>query len=259
MSSMNELAARFARLHVAGKPLVLFNVWDAGSALAVAGSGAEAIATSSASVAEANGLTDGQEVPMEFALANARRITDAVDLPVTVDFEGGYAAELEQVEQHARLLAETGAVGCNFEDQVVGTDQLYSIDEQAKRIATVRRAVDPDFFINARTDVFMKAPMDTHDVALVDHALERARAYADAGANGFFVPLLADLSLLERACRNAPLPVNFMTFPGCPSNQEVTATGVARISYGPFPYRDLMKDLERTAARVVAERERSPN
>jgi 2-methylisocitrate lyase-like PEP mutase family enzyme len=107
--------------------------------------------------------------------------------------------------------------------------------------------VGADFFINARTDIFMKAPMETHDGSMVDHALDRARAYADAGANGFFVPVLADLTLLERVCAKSPLPVNFMTFPGCPSSREVAATGIARISHGPFPYRDLMKDLENAA------------
>jgi 2-methylisocitrate lyase-like PEP mutase family enzyme len=241
----------FVRLHVPGQPLVLFNVWDAGSAQAVARAGAKAIATSSASIAEANGLTDGQQVEMDFAIANAKRIAAAVGLPVTIDFEGGYATDAESVERNAALLTTTGAIGCNFEDQIVGTDQLYSIEEQAERIAAVRRAVDRDFFINARTDVFMKAPMDTHDEAMVDHALDRARAYADAGANGFFVPLLADLRLLERMCAASPVPINFMTFPGCPTNRDVAATGVARISHGPFPFRDLMRDLE-GAARLAA-------
>lgn len=245
--SPSASASEFASLHIQGRPLILFNVWDAGSARAVASAGAKAIATSSASIAEANGLVDGQEVPMDRALANASRIVGAVDLPVTVDFEGGYAADPESIEPNAALLAATGAIGCNFEDQVVGTDDLYSIADQARRIAAVRRAVGPDFFINARTDVFMKAPMEQHDVAMVDSAVDRARAYADAGANGFFVPLLADLKLLERMCANSPLPVNFMTSPGCPSNDEVAAAGVARISYGPFPYRDLMSDLERAA------------
>lgn len=251
MTSTNVLAGKFAALHVPGTPLILFNVWDAGSAQAVARAGARAIATSSASVAEANGLTDGQEVAMEHAITNAEQIVGAVDLPVTIDFEGAYATDLDAVERNAALLASTGAIGCNFEDQVVGTDNLYSIDEQTRRIAAVRQAGGAEFFINARTDIFMKAPMDTHDNAMVDHALERARAYADAGANGFFVPLLADLKLLERMCANSPLPVNFMTFPGCPSNHDVAATGVARISYGPFPYRDLMKQLEDAARSVI--------
>jgi len=247
MSDSNSRAREFAALHVPGDPLVLYNVWDAGSAQAVARAGAKAIATGSASVAEANGFTDGEEVPMDFALANAGRIVKSVDLPVTIDFESGYASDPESLERNAALLASTGAVGCNFEDQMVGTDRLYSIEEQARRIAALRRAVGADFFINARTDIFLKAPMETHDLAMVEHAIESAKAYADAGANGFFVPLLADLKLLEFVCAKSPLPVNFMTFPGCPSNRDVAGTGVARISHGPFPYRDLMKLLEASA------------
>lgn len=234
----------FADLHVPGHPLILYNIWDAGSAKATARAGAKAVATGSASVAEANGFTDGEEVPMEFAISNAARIVEAVQLPVTVDFEGGYAPDPASVEQNVEALVATGAVGCNFEDQIVGTDQLFSTDDQASRIAAVRKAAGPDFFINARTDIFLKAPMETHDLALVEQALERAAAYCEAGANGFFVPLLGDLRLLETMCARSPLPINFMTYPGCPSNQDVAATGVARISHGPFPFRELMGRLE---------------
>lgn len=243
--------AEFASLHVPGQPLVLFNVWDAGSALAVAKAGAKAIATGSASVAAANGFGDGEELPLEFAIANAERIATAVELPVTIDFEGGYAVDPETVERNLDRLAGTGAIGCNFEDQVVGTNQLYSIADQAARIAAARRGAGGDFFINARTDLFLKAPTDTHDEAMVDQALERARAYADAGASGFFVPLLADLRLLERVCAKSPLPVNFMAFPNCPSREDVAAAGVARISHGPFPHRALMAKLTEMASEAV--------
>ena len=123
----------FANLHVGGEPLVLFNAWDAGSATAVAKSGAKAIATGSASVAMANGFGDGEEVPLEFAIGNAERIVKAVELPVTVDFEGGYATDANGLTANGRRLAATGAIGCNFEDQIVGTDRLYDIAEQAAR------------------------------------------------------------------------------------------------------------------------------
>jgi 2-methylisocitrate lyase-like PEP mutase family enzyme len=146
-------------------------------------------------------------------------------------------------------LAATGAIGCNFEDQVIGGEGLHDIEDQAARIAAARGAVGTDFFINARTDIFLKAKPDTHDVTMVDSALERARAYADAGASGFFVPLLADLALLERFCAASPLPVNFMAFPGAPGASEVAATGVARISHGPFPWRLAMAALKEAAAK----------
>ena len=250
--SSPSLFQSFSDLHVPGNPFVLFNVWDVGSAQAVAKAGAKAIATGSASVAMANGYGDGQQVPIEFALANARRIVDAVDLPVTVDFEGGYSDAPEEAARNFALLAATGAVGCNFEDQIVGGEGLYPIALQAERIAAARRAIGTDFFINCRTDLFLKAPQETHDGAMLDEAIARVQAYAEAGANGFFVPMLGDPNLLARLCEASPLPVNFMTYPGCPSNAEVAATGVARISHGPFPHMALMGQLEQSAREALA-------
>ena len=242
---------RFAALHVPGNPLVLFNVWDAGSAAAVAKSGADAIATGSASVAMANGFGDGEKLPMEFALANAGRIVKAVQLPVTVDFEGGYATDPAEAGRNVARLVDTGAIGCNFEDQIVGGEGLYSIAAQAERIAAVRQAVGSSFFINCRTELFLKAPQEAHDGAMLDEAIARVRAYAEAGANGFFVPMLGDLEMLRRLCGESPVPVNFMTYPGCPSNADVAATGVARISHGPFPFMALMGQLEEAARAAI--------
>ena len=244
--------ARFAELHVPGKPLVLFNIWDAGSAQAVAKGGAKAVATGSASVAMANGFGDGQEVPLEFALANAARVVAAVDLPVTVDFEGAYSDDPHEGARNIVRLVDTGAVGCNFEDQIVGGEGLHSIAVQAERIAAARDAVGPDFFINVRTDLFLKAKQETHDEAMLEEAIDRVRAYAEAGANGYFVPMLGNLDFLRRLCAESPIPVNFMTYPGCPSNAEVAATGVARISHGPFPYMALMEQLAERATMALA-------
>ena len=250
MRSGEDGFRHFVSLHAPGRPLVLFNAWDPGSARAVAEAGAAAIATGSASVAAAHGKGDGEALPLDWALANAARIVEAVPLPVTVDFEGGYAVEPEPLAANFVKLAQTGAVGCNFEDQIVGGEGVHPIQVQAARIRAAREATGPDFFINARTDLFLQAKPDTHDAAMVDAALERAQAYAEAGASGFFVPLLADLKLLERVCAASPLPVNFMAFPGCPSAEDVAATGVARISHGPFPYRLAMKALKEAAEAV---------
>lgn len=239
-------AALFVSLHIPGDPIILFNAWDPGSAKAVAEAGAKAIATGSASVAAANGYGDGQEVPLQLVLDNAARIVAAVDLPVTVDFEGGYAVAPEEVMRNVSLLASAGAIGCNFEDQVVGGEGLHPIRLQAERIRAARSATFPHFFINARTDLFLKSR--DHDEAMVDAAIERARAYAEAGASGFFVPGLADLKLLKRVCEASPIPVNFMAFPGAPAAAEVAKAGVSRISHGPFPYRLAMKALKEAAS-----------
>lgn len=237
----------FAGLHVPGDPLILYNAWDAGSARAVANAGAKAVATGSWSVAAAQAYGDGEGLPLELALAGATRIAGAVDLPVSIDFEGGYATDAAEVAANAARLAATGAIGCNFEDQVVGGEGLHPIDFQVARIAAMRRATGSDFFINARTDIFLQNAPATHDLAKADAAIERGTAYAEAGASGFFVPGLVDLALLERISAAVPLPINFMAFPGAPSTREVAAVGVARISHGPNPYRTAMAALTAAA------------
>jgi 2-methylisocitrate lyase-like PEP mutase family enzyme len=242
----------FAKLHVAGDPLVLFNAWDAGSAAAVAKSGAKAIATGSASVAMANGFGDGEEVPIELAIANAERIVRAVELPVTVDFEGGYATDSSDLTANGRRLAGTGAIGCNFEDQVVGTDRPYDITDQAARIGSLRAGVGTAFFINARTDLFLKAKSEAHDAALADQAIARGKAYAAAGANGYFIPGLADLKLVETIVRAVGLPVNAMHLPGGPSRADWAGAGIARVSHGPFPFMAMQAWLEVEARAALA-------
>jgi 2-methylisocitrate lyase-like PEP mutase family enzyme len=124
---------------------------------------------------------------------------------------------------------------------------------QAARIAAARRGAGTDFFLNARTDIFLQAKSDTHDAAKADAAIERAHAYAEAGASGFFVPGLADLALLARVCAASPLPVNFMAFPGAPSARAVAEAGVARISHGPFPHLLALKAFEDAAREAFAE------
>ena len=250
MLTQQEKALRFTRLHVPGKPLILFNIWDAGSARAVADAGASAIATGSWSVAAANGFSDGEELPLVVALDNIRRIVGAAsDLPVTLDFEGGYAADIAGLKENVGKVLDTGAVGINFEDQVVGGDGLYSIDVQSARISAVRETAHDrsiPLFINARTDVFLKNGPDTHDGHLAD-AIERAVAYADAGASGLFAPGLKDPKLISDLCAASPLPVNIMVMSDTPSNWEMAALGVARISYGPGPYRQMIEWLKNAA------------
>src|SRR3954454_182253 len=147
----------FAALHVPGDPVILYNIWDVGSAHAVVSAGAKALATGSHPVADANGWPDGQQVPIDFALANAKRIVDAVELPLTVDFESAYAIDPGETGANVTRLAASGAVGCNFEDQIVGGEGLHPLDLQVRRISAIRKAVGEQFFINARTDLFLKS------------------------------------------------------------------------------------------------------
>lgn len=255
MSHQQQLAEQFAALHVKGKPLVLFNAWDPGSARAVAAGGASAIATGSWSVAAANGYSDGEALPLDLAIDNLARIVKAVSLPVTIDLESGYADNPAGVAATVRRALAAGAVGCNLEDSVPGTGTLRPLEEQVARLGAVRAAaneVGVAFFINARTDIFLNAKPDTHDAAMVDSAIERARAYADAGASGFFAPGLADPRLIAQLTAGSPLPVNIMVMDSTPSLVEMAACGVARVSHGPRPYRQAMAALEQAARAALS-------
>ena len=244
----------FAALHVPGDPVVLYNIWDVGSAKAVVEAGAKALATGSHPVADANGWPDGQQVPIDFALANAKRIVEAVEVPLTVDFEGAYSADPAEGAANVARLAETGAVGCNFEDQVIGgansNGGLHPTELQVRRIAAIRKAVGDQFFINARTDLFLKT--QTHDDALIDQVIGRGKAFADAGASGFFVPRLAEPNQIEKIVAAVPLPLNVIAFPGAPEKAVWASAGVARISHGPFPHRALMAKLTEMAREAIA-------
>lgn len=253
MASQIELAQTFRRLHVKGKPIELFNVWDAGTARVVAGAGAKAIATGSWSVAAAHGCSDGQVLSLSLAMENLARIVASVALPVTIDLEAGYGDAPEIVGETVARAVAVGAIGFNLEDQVIGGDGLYSIGDQCLRIEAARQAAERariPAFINARTDIFLKTAAEQHNDRLGNDALHRALAYAEAGASGFFVPGLADERLIARLCEACPLPVNIMVMPGTPTTTRMAELGVARISHGPGPYRQMMRSLEEAARRI---------
>jgi 2-methylisocitrate lyase-like PEP mutase family enzyme len=253
MPTQLERATTFKALHVRGAPIVLFNIWDAGTARAVARAGAKAIATGSWSVAGAHGYDDGELLPFEVAIANLREIVAAVDLPVTIDLESGYGALPEAVAQTVAKALQAGAIGFNLEDQIIGTDALYSVPDQASRVRAARAAADKlgiPAYINARTDLFLNADPTAHAEELLDMALLRADAYAAAGASGFFAPGLIDESLIGRLCKACPLPVNILMLANAPSSRRLAELGVARISHGPAPYELAMQLIEDAARRA---------
>lgn len=248
-TSLHEV---FADLHRRGDPVLLYNIWDVGSAVAVAETGAPAIATGSHSLAEAQGYADGEGIPLNILLQTVRRIVDAVSVPVTVDFEGGFAVDAGRLADHAQFLAETGAVGCNFEDQVIGGEGLHGVEDQARRVAAV---AGTGLFVNARTDLFLKrfrAGQDANDRALLPEALERAAAYAEAGAGSFFVPGVSNADFIAEICEKAVLPVNVIMLPGVPEPADLAKLGVARVSWGPAPWRKAMARLKEEAAALYA-------
>jgi 2-methylisocitrate lyase-like PEP mutase family enzyme len=247
--SQLKKAKQFAALHVKGTPVVLYNAWDAGSAKVVLNAGAKAIATSSWAVAAAQGYEDGEELPLPLAEQIVGQIAASVDIPVTVDFEGGYSDDDRKAASNISKLLDLGIIGINFEDRVVKGEGLYAIDRQAKRIAAIRHAAEQKgipLFINARTDVFLGNGAD------VNEALEREKAYAAAGASGFFIPGLTDAGQIRRIAEEASLPVNVMVMEGVPSNDRLAKLGVARVSYGAIPYIEAMEALQKKAGKLFS-------
>ena len=254
MTTQSQRAETFTSLHKKGDPVILFNIWDAGSAGAVRDAGAQAIATGSAPVAMARGYSDGQDFPIEAALDNVRRIVKAVDLPVTLDFESGYAVDPEAISDNVARALDCGVVGFNFEDQIIGGDGLYPFADQAARVEAVRKACDGagiPAYINARTDIFLKAPAETHDAAMLNDAIARAAAYQSAGASGFFAPGLKDEAMIGQLCAATDLPVNIIALPGTPDTPRLAELGVARVSYGPVPYRQMIAWLTEQARAAI--------
>lgn len=214
-------------LHHGESPLVLPNAWDVSSARSVEAAGFPAVATTSGGIAAALGYPDGEVMPADLMLAAVGRIAAAVDLPVTADLEAGYGlAGSELVE---RLLA-TGAVGLNFEDSDRHGDQpLVPTEEHAARIADVRaaaRAAGVDVVINARVDVYARQVEPA-----LERALERGRAYVDAGADCVFPILVRDEEHIA-ALVSALGTVNVYWRSGWPSIARLTELGVRRISFG---------------------------
>jgi 2-methylisocitrate lyase-like PEP mutase family enzyme len=254
MSDQVRKAWQFRELHVPGTPLILFNVWDAGSARTVTAGGAKAIATSSWSVAHANGFADGEQLPLPIAIENLRRIVGVTDLPVTVDLESGYGETPDAVSNSIALAIDVGAVGCNLEDSVPAHGGLRTTADQTLRIRSARRAAEAaglPVFINARTDVFFQCPAAQHSDAMVSESLERAKRYRDAGADGLFAPGLVDIRLIARLVAASPLPLNVMLEESTPPLKTLADHGVARVSHGPRPYLLAMRALE-AAARAAS-------
>jgi 2-methylisocitrate lyase-like PEP mutase family enzyme len=246
---MKDAVAQFKALHVPGDPLVLFNIWDAGSAKAVAAAGAKAIATGSYGVAEAHGLKDGEALPFELALANLERIVAAVEVPVSIDMEAGYGDTPAEVRASVAQARDAGAAGINMENRMPGTSELLPSEQQAERLAA---AAESGLFINARCDVFRGRDAAADRDVLVTETLERARAYADAGASGLFVPFLGDARCIDAICAGSPLPVNVLWRPEAGDRAALAALGVARISHGHQPWAAAMAWLTREAEMVLA-------
>jgi 2-methylisocitrate lyase-like PEP mutase family enzyme len=248
-------AERLRGLHVPGNPLVLLNAWDAGSAAVIAKAGAGAIATTSAGAANALGYPDGQLVTLEQMLSMVAPIVAAVDLPVTADMEAGYGDSPDDAAATARGLVEVGGVGLNLEDTAdVGDEPLLPIDAFVAKIAAVKATGDATgvpLVLNARTDVYIGQVGDPE--TRLQRAVERARAYLEAGADCVFVPAVADAATIGALVEQISGPVSILAGPGSPTLEELANLGVARVSVGSGAYRAALALARRMAEEAYGE------
>jgi 2-methylisocitrate lyase-like PEP mutase family enzyme len=247
MSTRPALAADLLRLHESTRILVLANVWDVGSAEAVAAvDGVAAIATASHAIATAHGYPDGEQIPLDLHLAAIERICAAVALPVTADLEAGYG---DPGETTRRAIA-VGAVGMNLEDQLKPLAEAVAAVEA---VVAAREAEGTGFVLNARTDAFLRAPEGTDPVASLADAIARGQAFLDAGAECVFVPGVGDLETVGALVDAlGPQKVSVFHGPGAPSVRELEQAGVARVSIGPNGYRVALAALQSATADLLA-------
>jgi 2-methylisocitrate lyase-like PEP mutase family enzyme len=239
-------AAELRRLHDDPDLLVIVNVWDVVSARVVAGlPGCRAIATASYSIAASHGYPDGEQIPLDLMIDTIGRIAAAVDVPVSADLEAGYGDAATAV----RRAIAAGAVGGNLEDG------MRPLAGAVAAIDAVVRAADAEgvpFVLNARTDAYLLAgDRDTHEV-LAD-AVERGRAFLDAGASCVFVPGRLDATTIRRLVEGIGVrKVSVLAGPGSAPPAELAALGVARVSFGPWTQRVALTALADTAADLLA-------
>lgn len=249
LEEQKSKATAFRQMHRGPKALLLPNVWDVAGARILQEVGFQAIATTSAGIAFSLGYPDGQKISREEMLARVARITRAVKVPVTADVEAGYGNAPEDAAQTARGVIDAGAVGINLEDGT-GDPQspLVDLSLQLEKIRAVREAALSSgvlLVLNARTDVYLD------QVGLPEQryylAIDRVRAYRDAGADCVFVPGLRDLQTISQLVRDAQCPINILAGPGSPSIPELEGAGVARVSLGSSPMRATMGLFRRIA------------
>ena len=232
----------FHAFHAPGQLLILANVWDAGSAVLARQAGARALATSSAALAWSLGHADGGRLPRQELLDAVARIQRVNPLPLSVDIENGYSDEPAAVLSLVRELLALGVVGINLEDGPQPPELMES------KLRALREALPrPGLFINARIDTYLLRTLPAD--ALEGEARSRMARYAAAGADGLFLPGLADLDVARRLAASTPLPLNLMSWPGLPGADALRAAGVRRLSAGASLFKScygaLLTDMSR--------------
>jgi 2-methylisocitrate lyase-like PEP mutase family enzyme len=245
MSDQAATAQLFRELHVAGDPLLLPNPWDAGSAKVLAKLGFRALATTSGGHAATLGRFDGH-VTLDEALEHAAAIVAATDLPVSCDFEHGFADDPDGVAASVAMAVETGLAGLSIEDWSGG--EIYDAGLAAERVAA---AVDSAHGGPARLVVTGRCENYLHDNLSFDDTLARLLAYQEAGADVLYAPFMSQADDIRRLVAEVDRPVNVLARPDGPSVSELAALGVARISVGGSFHLATLATLEEAASEFL--------
>ncbi len=247
MTDLQAKATLLNSLHQPGTPLIVTNVWDAITAKVVSEApGVVALASASHSVSNVRGLEDGGGLDVDEAIAAAKIIVSAVDLPVTIDFEKGYADDAAGVRENVRrLIVEAGAVGINLEDSVgAAKAPQFPIEEAAARVAAARAGAEDagvPLVINARVDTLAGDP------EAWDEAVTRANAYLEAGADVIFFLGLGTEELVTKAIEQVNGRISVIGYPGAVPLKRLAELGVSRVSFGPGTLGLTLAALQRAA------------
>lgn len=230
-----DKANLFKSLHHNDKILVLPNVWDPLGARLLESLGYNAVATASASIAFSNGYADGENIPFRDLISILKKIVESVKIPVTADIESGYASNIITLEENIKQLIDTGISGINIEDSLHDDSNMVSVKTQYEKINCIRNTaikMGVSIFINARTDVYIKANHLSAEEKLSE-AIQRGKAYKDAGADGFYPIVLKEKESMKNIVQEVGLPVNVLLIPGIPDFEILQTIGIARVSLGP--------------------------
>ena len=222
-------------LHHNGKLLVLPNIWDPLGAVLLESLGYAAVATASASIAFSNGYPDGEKIPFKELLHILRKIINSVTIPVTADIESGYATNNTELKENIKMLLDAGIAGINFEDTNQTDKTIIPIEAQCEKLSLVRNTaleMGVPLFINARTDVYLKAN-DLSEEEKLSETILRGKAYKNSGADCFYPISLKKKEQIEIIIKEVGLPVNVLLLPGVPDFETLKIIGVARLSLGP--------------------------
>jgi len=252
-----NLFEKFKQLHHNPEPFVLGNIWDVNSAKVFEASRYKAIGVSSQALSNAWGYNDGENLPFEILLQVAKRVVEVVNIPFTVDMEGGYSNSLAGILDNIDQLHAAGVVGINLEDTVPGDNRRFQpVDEFQKTLSAIAEHISRNnmqLFVNVRTDGFLLGLPNA-----LDETLSRIKAYENTGADGIFVPCITAAGDIRTVVNESKLPINVMCMPQLPGFDELQALGVKRLSMGPFLFSKVYGNAAAMAKAVIADKNFAP-